>query len=217
MGIIDLFIQKEDPKTGSQEKQVEEAPKPVSTQSFTPAESVATIGTDDAIIGRVWDSIIQRNLPGPDYLELKNNAAALEGLPLSEEQRLEASFKVLKKSYPTFTKDVVLRSVDTYINIVNEEKELGLKEVEQLEKETVGEKTTRLSQLRETANDILKQMDELKKRYEETNASANALDHEILTETQKISSQKQKFISSIESVISTLQSDKVKISTLNFQ
>ena len=219
MAFIDLFVQRDAPEQKGNQGGKQEAmvPGPMAPTSFTQqAADVSAVGSDNEIVGRIWDTIINKNLPGPDYLELKNNAAALEDMGFTEEQRLVAAFKMLKKGYPNFTKDVVIKSVDTYIGIVNEEKELGLKEVAQLEKDTVGEKSARLGQLRATANDILAQIDELKKRFDETNNSANTLEHEILTETQAINSKRQVFIGSIETVIQTLNSDKAKISTLNF-
>jgi len=169
----------------------------------------------DEMVSKIWDQIISRNLPGPDYLELRNNASALEDLPLTEEQRLEAAFKVLKKTYPNLSKDIILRSIDTYLGVVEEERAAGLEECKKARMQTVGEKESRLKVMRETNAETLKQIEELKKRYDETEASINAMEHDILSATQQLDSKERMFNASIDSALSVLKSDKSKISTLN--
>lgn len=185
--------------------------------SSAPSPSTATsVMANEAVVATLWDAIIGRNLPGPDYLELKNNASALEDLPLSEEQRLSAAFKVLKKSYPQFTKDVILRSIDTYLGIVEEERQKGKTECQNLRISTVGEKEARLKQFRESAEEIRRQIKELEKQYEEANSSASSLEHEILTAKQDLETKEKMFESSVETVREVLLNDKTKIATLNF-
>lgn len=187
-------------------------------QATTTVETNIIPSTNEDVISQIWEVILSKNLPGPDYIELKNNVSALSktlvGIP--EEQIISASFNVLKNQYPNLTKETILKSIDTYVGIVNEEKNNGLKQCKQLRISEVGEKENRVKQLKETANDILRQIEELKKRYDETNASANTLEHEILTKTQEIDAKEKTFVGSIEAVINVLTNDKNKIATLNF-
>lgn len=230
MGVIDLFIQRGETKVGSVPEKVEETAgvspkvfKKASAKDATESVSsayqgpVETAAPSEDVMDRIWEVIIARNLPGPDYLELKNNAAALDGMPLSEEQKLEASFKVIKKQYNGFSKKVILDSIDTYIGIVREEQENGRKQCEKLRKDTVGEKEARHAQLVETAENIRKQIEEYQKQLAETTAAVNGIEHEILTAKQEIDAKEQAFTSSINSVIAAFQTDKVKIASLNIE
>lgn len=178
--------------------------------------SVPTATANEEMVAQIWEQIINRNLPGPDYLELRNNASALEGLPLTEEQRLEAAFKVLKKTYPSLTKDVILKSIDTYVGVVNEEKASGLEQCRKARAANIGEKESRLKVMRETNQETLRQLNELKKRYEETEQNIRNMEHEVLTATQEMDAREKAFLASVESAISVLNSDKTKIATLNF-
>ena len=85
---------------------------------------------DKEIEAKIWDKIVSKNLPGPDYIEFKNVAAGLVDITPDESMQMRGAFNVLKRTYPTFTKEIITTSIDTYITIVNEEKELGLKECE---------------------------------------------------------------------------------------
>lgn len=187
-------------------------------QQPTPTVETSFPSTNEDVISQIWEVILSKNLPGPDYIELKNNVSALSktlvGIP--EDQIISAAFNVLKNQYPNLTKETILKSIDTYVGIVNEEKKNGLNQCKQLRINEVGEKESRVKQLKETANDILKQIEELKKRYDETNASANNLEHEILTKTQEIDAKEKTFVGSVEAVIGVLTNDKNKIATLNF-
>ena len=85
MGLKELFI-KEEPQQEQNTAPVtpkEVAPTtdnimPVSVppvvQGATPANSGIV---DEETVRKLWDMIIQKNLPGPDYLEFKNNMAGL--------------------------------------------------------------------------------------------------------------------------------------------
>lgn len=215
-----FFVQEETPK-----QQVTESPAKIKNEVFNnsavqpQAQEIPDAGVSatpsDEMVSKIWDQIISRNLPGPDYLELRNNASALEGLPLNEEQRLEAAFKVLKKTYPNLTKDVILRSIDTYVGVVEEERTAGLEECKKARQATIGEKESRLKVMRETNAETLKQIEELKKRYDETENNINNMEHEILSAKQQLDNKERMFNASIENALSVLKSDKNKISTLN--
>lgn len=215
-----FFVQEETPK-----QQVTESPAKIKNEVFSnstvqpqpqesPEASVSATPSDE-MVSKIWDQIISRNLPGPDYLELRNNASALESLPLTEEQRLEAAFKVLQKTYPNLTKDVILRSIDTYVGVVEEERAAGIEECKKARQATIGEKESRLQVMRETNAETLKQIEELKKRYDETENSINNMEHEILSAKQQLYNKERMFNASIENALSVLKSDKNKISTLN--
>lgn len=226
--IKDLFFVNENKDNGVQPQTVAETTqvkKEVFTTKATPAitpshseqkTNVDVVSVSEEMVSQIWDEIIKRNLPGPDYLELRNNASALEGLPLTEEQRLEAAFKVLKKTYPNLTKDIIVRSIDTYVGIVEEERKKGLDQCNQVRANTVGEKKSRLELMKSTAKETLAQIEELKKRYEEANANINQMEHEILSATQDLDAKERAFNASIDSALSVLNSDKSKILTLNF-
>lgn len=189
---------------------------PVHQVDSTDNAGRVSVEADETMVAQIWDRIIARNLPGPDYLELRNNASALEGLPLSEEQRLEAAFKVLKRTYPTLTKDIILNSIDTYIGVVSEEKEYGLNQCREAREKTIGEKESRIKLMRDTNEEKRRQWNELKKEIDATDATINKMEHEILTAKQEMEHQERAFLASIDSANSVLMSDKAKITTLNF-
>ena len=210
MAIKDLFIKSDDaPQNVAQNTVATSTPVVNPTVTYSPsAQPVNAIASNDEIVGKIWDAIIEKNLPGPDYLELKNNVSALEDLPLTDEQKLVSAFKILKKNYPNFTKDVILRSIDTYIGIVNEEKNEGLTEVAKLRAEKVESNEALIDNLRTEAMNLKAEYDAKMKQIDELTVT-------VSMEKQTLLNKENVFVSSVDTVLNTLNTDKSKISTLN--
>ena len=213
MAFKDLFIKGEDSSPKQPVVVQEVAP---SAESIMPSQPiVGKVPSDKGIEAKLWDMIVAKNLPGPDYIEFKNAAAGLIDVIPDETMQLKGAFNVLKRSYPTFSKEVILSSIDTYIGIVNEEKEKGKKECEELRRTKVGDKVTSINSMKAAVQDVLKQIEELKKQEESIKAEIRRLELEVTTDTNEIDSKEAMFNSSVQAVIDTLNADKVKVTNLN--
>jgi hypothetical protein len=221
MGFKDLFIKTEEaapaqPVVASEVTPTSESIMKMNTsqvvQSSTPTNSGIV---DKDIEKKIWDMIISKNLPGPDYIEFKNAAAGLVDITPDESMQMKGAFNVLKRSYPTFTKEIILSSIDTYIGIVNEEKEKGLKESEQIRKEKIDQKVSSINNMKNSAAEILSQIDELKKKYDEMNNDIAVLEREVTQAQNELQAQENVFTNSVQSVINTLNTDKAKVTNLD--
>ena len=174
--------------------------------------TVATSGSisvDEKIVNMIWDKIIAANRPGPDYLELKNNVDALDDLPISNEQKLISAFKVLKKTYPNFQKDDIIKAIDFYLNVVNDEKNEGLKQLEEMRINNVDGAETEIKAIQAKA-------EELKRQYNELQSNIDTKTLELTQAKNKIEINHRKFIGSVDAVVNVLTRDKDNILTINF-
>ena len=78
---------------------------------------------DKEIEAKIWDKIVSKNLPGPDYIEFKNVAAGLVDITPDESMQMRGAFNVLKRTYPTFTKEII-----TTITTATDRKEVMIAE-----------------------------------------------------------------------------------------
>lgn len=211
MAIKDLFFKSEDvsniPSQPVQQNQPDVVNQVNNINNVSVTTPQVSISSNDSIVEKIWSEIINKNLPGPDYLELKNNISALDGMPLTDEQKLISSYNILKKNYPSFNKDVILKSIDTYINIVNEEKVSGLNEVAKLKAEKIDKKEELINSLKSKADALKKEYDDIMKQIEEHSTS-------IASERLSINNSETMFIASVDTVLNTLNSDKLKISNI---
>lgn len=221
MGLKNLFIrQDEQQQTAAQTGPQEAVPAVAIIMPTTPPTAHGTAPddtgmVDNDIVTKIWDMIVAKNLPGPDYLEFKNAAAGLVDIIPDKFMQMKGAFNVLKRSYPDFTKQTILSSIDTYIGIVNEERENGMQELEEIRKKKIGDKNDALQVLRETATDILAQIEELKMKHESMNADINKLEAEVTAATNDIASKEIIFKNSVQAVINTLNADKNNVTNLD--
>lgn len=173
------------------------------------AAPTKSIMVDEDMVGKIWDKIIESNRPGPDYLELKNNVEALEDLPISNEQKLLSAFKVLKKSYPNFTKDDIVKAIDFYISIVNGEKENGMKQLSEMKSVGVDKVEAEIEQMN-------MQAEELKKKYDELQRSITDKNLELTKAKNEIENMRNVFTGSVNAVMDVLEGDKKNIMSTNF-
>lgn len=173
-------------------------------QSVAPAAQA-----DPAIVEKLWNAIIAENRPGPDYLELKNNVEALDGVPLTADQKIISAFKILNKNYPNFKKDDITTAVQYYIDVVNREKATGLGELTKLREEKVESVATKIAEKQQQLSELRQQLADLNDEIAQMNAQMLAADDEI----------KQKenvFNASIDAVMAVLNNDSAKIQSIQF-
>lgn len=218
MAFIDLFIKNDEVQNEQVVQHVNEPPVKknvniaVSETINTPSSEIqpsSSILTDDNIVNMIWDKIIGANRPGPDYLELKNNVEALEDLPISTNQKLISAFKVLKKGYPNFQKDDITKAIDFYINVVNDEKNAGLKQLEELKIKNIDGVETEIKMMQNKA-------EELKRQYDELQSNIGAKSIELTQARNDIELKYNTFIGSVDAVMNVLSSDKENIMAINF-
>ena len=184
----------------------------ISASGLTSGQNAATESGD--IVKKLWQVLIDKNLPGPDYLEVKNTAAALSAMNLPLDKCYEAAFRTLNASNPNFTKDVLLKSIDTYIGFIKQEQSDGKSECDRKRQIQIGEKTERSKQLLEHKEDLEKQIASLQEQVIQTESSIMKMKLEIERSTAEIDKEEEVFNASIESVVSSLNNDRKIMETL---
>ena len=185
---MDIFVKPEENKEVSPQQQSVKQQPPVQSQPeimrsnfstpvvdnvshmsvSTPVSTMSTNDINENIVKDLWNVILNKNLPGPDYLEVVNSAAKLESMGLPEDKRYEAAFKMLTASYPNFTKDDLLSSIDTYIGFIQEELVEGKKQCQEKRAANIGDRQMRIQQLNEHANSILLEIEKLQQEHKKS-------------------------------------------------
>lgn len=169
---------------------------------------------NEEMISKLWDAIKRRNFPGPDYLELKGHALSLSKRMPSYDQRLLAAFDILLGQFPDFTVDKVIKSIDAYKGIIEEERKAGEKENE----EKLG---IRVANAERAYDDMEKKITDLQKEIQEKQQilgqyfdERSKLQQDL--ETAKIDKEVQTkaFAASVAAVLNVLESDKQTIARL---
>ena len=193
------------------EKQTSSAPKNAQPQvMFSSSQPVKGIEgqVDDNLLQKLCQAMESSNLPGPDYLELKNVANNDEmkmAIP-NEIQRLSVSFITMKSTSPEMTKERVISSIDEYVKIIENERNIGLSQLNAIKVEQVD------SQL-EAVSNAEKRISELQTELKELANFVQTKRNEIAAATNECNINTANFEATVDFLISNLMSDKMKLNS----
>lgn len=227
MGLIDLFIkpEPEEKKNNNEGKKGQSASKPQSQQTAPKTETPeptplpytidSTTEVSIDVQQRLWKTLQDRNIPGPDMMELVTYSTSMESSGLPVEKRYELAFNVLKSQYPNFNKKTLLNSVDVYISYVKEELESGKRQFQEKRRREVELKNTEIQTMNANCNKLMAQIEELKKKQAELSEQIKKSQEAVSNADKNIAHNQQVFENTINALIAKLQADKEVMSNLN--
>lgn len=188
-----------------------------STNSVQATNEPTTTTIDSSIVDNIQKVMISNSTKNnePDYLTVKQNASALMEMSLPMQQAFEGGFRTIKKSHPEFTKDLLLKSIDNYISIVEKERSNGKEQCTQLYKEKVGDKENSIKELEKTKADLEQQLLSIQNEINNTNNTITELKNTIAQDSSEIKKKEQIFNNSVDYVLDSLNKDKNIINIIN--
>lgn len=175
------------------------------TAAPVPAVNKETTQVNQEILDKLCAHIENFNLPGPDYIELRK-AANSEGMMTipDESVRLQAAFATLKSMHHNFSKDTVLKSIDTYVAELRKQNDIAKAQIESKRKSEVEDRKKEIKEkekrIEELQQEILSINNELSVMKEDVSATDAECDKNLM-----------EFEFAVNLIISNLESDKVKI------
>lgn len=188
---------------------------PTVNQTVPPAPIFSTTtSAPKTIEGQVDDELLQKlcqvmeesNLPGPDYLELKNvanNDEMKKAMP-NETQRLNVAFITMKSSSPDMTKERVLSSIETYIQMMENERKAGHEQLDKIWQERVESQRSAVSVAEAEIAKIQKELQELVQFVQNKN-------NEIAQASNECNINKANFDATVDFLVKNLSEDKTKL------
>lgn len=206
------FIFKDDPEKEAKkaaEKEAKKAAKMMATSTVAPQyvvnqQSIANMAgvADEKFVQMLWDVITQNNIPGQDYFEFKQAIDAMAALPIDEKSKFLTTFTIFQSQ--GCKKDALLSSIDKYIKIIQKEQANFNAEFESQKNENVNSKRAQIEEAK-------RKLDELNKQIIETNNFILSASQEVQQKEMELQMTSANFTKSTEKVLSTLESDKEKI------
>lgn len=218
MDFKSFFIKEDEGEKQKVEKKTNVTPTQTTTTvtpSTVQSSTVQVNEVDEAGLKHLWEVLADRNLPGPDYLEIRNFSESLRATGDPIEKRMQAAFLMLKAQHPGFSKNVLLKSIETYRAFISEEKQDGQSQFEAKRLEKIGNKESIISNTELEIEKRLNQIEELKKSVEEMRSSINSIKQEIQVSTEEINKEEQKFKATFDFFMSVLDNDVKIINNLN--
>lgn len=215
--IANAFVEVQDDATQTVEngvKQNESTPQTVNPlitveQTTSNSDGAFQGQLDNNLFEMLCDVVEESNIPGPDYVELTKaaqNDAMKTAIP-DENARLTAAYISMKATAPQLNRGVVLGSIDSYVDILEKERQNGLKELQQQWVENV---ETPEKEVLKAQEDIMKLQQELQSKIQfvaeqKTKIADSKNEHNI---------KKANFNYTFDVFIKKLKDDKVKLDAI---
>lgn len=205
-----LFAEDSATKSGSNEPaqpsknpQMETTPDAVSPMS-RPTQPIMVGVADDRFVEMLESAIEAANIPGLDYLEFKQAVAKMSNLAIDEKTKFLSAYASFELQ--GCGKDTLVSSIDTYINVANNEKEMFNNELANKLKTDVTDKRSQIEKNQESITRLNEQILSLNTENVKLSQEANQSEMELkMVESN--------FNQSVASVIAKMESDKQKLIT----
>lgn len=208
-------IKREEPKSAPKAAPVEPAPvketaapKPVSTGSEfkTNDSNLDDSQIDEVVLDNIIAMLDEKNIPGPDYLELKkaaNDDVLVKTIP-DEKTRFSVSFASLKAAAPTLSKKQILQSILTYIQYIEDERANGVSQFNKLWQEQVVAREDAIAKAKKEIVELEDKLAKLKQFSQEQEGQLTA----VKSDCEK---KKKEFNATVDFMIGKLRMDGAKI------
>lgn len=183
--------------------------QPMFTVTATPTTHVIEGQVNDELLQKLCQAMEDSNLPGPDYLELKNvanNDEMKKAMP-NEIQRLTVAFITMKSSTPEMTRDRVLNSIDSYIQMMENERKTGHAQLETIWQERVESQRQAVTEAEERIVKLQKELGELVSFVQNKT-------NEIAAATNECNINKANFDATVDFLVKNLADDKAKLTNV---
>lgn len=161
---------------------------------------------DEGMLDNIIAMLDEKNLPGPDYLELKkaaNDEVLLQSIP-DEKMRFSVSYATLKAASPSLSKKQILQSILTYIQYIEDERERGTEQFNKLWQDQVV--------AREEAIEKAKaEIAELEAKLEKLKTFAQEQEGQVVAVKADCGRKKKEFNATVDYMIGKLRMDGAKL------
>lgn len=210
--VVQSTVQQPTPQPVVQPQPVVSVQSPVATNTL-----IQPVQGNGQVVGQVDSNILEnlcmvldeKNLPGPDYLELKsaaNDAVMQKAIP-DETARFTCAYISMKVNAPHLNKEVIIGSIDKYVEYLEAERQNGLDELAIKWKEEVDDKEALVDAAQKELLELQEALNAKIKFISETTA-------EITTSKNQCNVSKANFNATVDYVINNLNTDRTKLSEI---
>lgn len=196
---------KVEPVVKKQEVKVEQ-PAQVETTNTKDEPKPPTDEVNHEFLDKLCNYLETCKIEGGDYMQLKKaaNSEGMQCIP-DESVRFQAAFATLKSVNPNLTKDIILSSIDTYINEMNKQRDIAIEQVEKKRKINVGDKSKAIA-------DKQNQIAELQNQIVKLSTEVSTMKEEVDKADEECNRNAREFTNAVKIIVNALESDKKKIS-----
>jgi chromosome segregation ATPase len=179
-------------------------------QSEHSAPGIPQVSTEDfnMFYQQLYEALDAANMPGQDYMDLRQALKNMSNLSMTEETKFQAIFATMATAGAD--SESFIQSFDYYKNILSSEKQKFDEAIESAITDLVHTKQATLEQLTDTNTKNAAEIKRLTEEISANNTQITALQIEISNASSKLEQKKQNFESAYQKVGKEIDEDCVK-------
>lgn len=199
-----LFVEKPGKVTPAQ------TPQPAPVPYIEPSRNIPQVSNEDFGIfcQQLYDALEAANMPGQDYMDLRQALKNMSNLSMAEETKFQAAFATMATSGAD--SESFMQSFDYYKNILLSEKQKFDEAIESAMSDSVHTKQATLKQLTETNEKNAAEIKRLTEEISANNTQCTSLQVEISSANSKLDQKKQNFEAAYQKIIKEIDEDSIK-------
>lgn len=169
-------------------------------------DNIDQTDVDEVVLDNIIAMLDEKNIPGPDYLELKkaaNEEILLKTIP-DEKMRFSVSYATLKSAAPSLSKQKILQSILTYIQYIEDERERGTAQFNKLWQEQVVAREEAIAKAKS-------EIDELEEKLAKLKQFAQEQETQVVAVKEDCGKKKKEFNATVDFMIGKLRMDGAKL------
>ncbi len=194
-----------EPEKKKEESAVVE-PSATKGAEFKTEDDTVAAEVDERVLDNIIAMLDEKNIPGPDYLELKkaaNDEVLLKSIP-DEKMRFTVSYATLKAASPSLNKKQILQSILTYIQYIEDERERGTAQFDKLWQDQVVAREEAVAKSKTEIAELEERLAKLKQFVEEQGGQVEAIKADC-------GKKKKDFNATVDYMIGKLRMDGAKL------
>lgn len=215
-----LIFEDAEPEKGGQQKSKQATPAPTQTkQTPTPATSTLpkvekvimnqTISgkVDQTLLNKLCTALDEQPAEGIDYLKFKKSVDSLKDFQPEENIRFTTAYVTLKATNPKFSKDYLIQTIDKYINLMEQERKVGMQQLKDLRSKDIDKKEKELI-------DAAKNVEKMKAEIQRLTRFISETEIELNNKRNEFTIREADFNTTVDKIVNQLKNDRTKIDTI---
>jgi hypothetical protein len=153
------------------------------------------------------DVLGEQMADGIDYVKFKRSVDSLKSIQPDETIRFTTAYLTLKATFPALTVEGLSRTIDQYVDLMEQERKKGLSELDNLRKQNIDKKEIDI-------NKAIDNIEKMKQEIQKLTAFATETNMEIVEKKNDYAMREANFNATVDKIVSQLKNDKVKIETI---
>jgi len=162
---------------------------------------------DKTLLDKLCAVLDEQSSEGIDYLKFKKSVDSLKDFQPEENIRFTTAYLTLKATYPAFSKEYLVQTIDKYLQLMEQERKVGLDQLNNL-------RITQVESKEKELNEAIQNVEKMKAEIQKLTRYISETEADITTRKNDFTIREADFNTTVDQIVNQMKNDKTKIETI---